>query len=216
MEREGTGYDRIYETLLASGRPAPLVTEGDDRVTVSITRRIVRPEVVDFLAKADQQFSLSQRERIVLGLIAQHESLTAIELLRRLELKDADALRPWLGRLSQLDLVQTKGNTKGTQYLIAPELLRRLHFKGQTSLKGIERHRLRELVLCDLKIYLEASISEIHARVGKEIPLRRLRRAVDELRQEGLITPKGDRKWRRYLLTKIPPNKPPPVNKTGQ
>lgn len=216
MEREGTGYDRIYEALLASGRPAPVVTEGNDRVTVVVQRRIVRPEVVDFLAKADQQFNLSQRERITLGLIAQSESLTAIEMVRRLELKDADALRPWFGRLADLGLVQTKGKTKGTEYRVDPELLRRLDFKGLTSLKGIEKHRLHELVLRDLEIYQEASISEIHARIGKEIPLRRLRRTLNELRQEGLVAPKGERKWRRYLLTKPAPNNPSSVNKTGQ
>jgi len=73
MEREGTGYDRIYEALLTSGRPAPVVTEGNDRVSVIVQRRIVRPEVVDFLAKADQRFNLTQRERIVLGMVAQND-----------------------------------------------------------------------------------------------------------------------------------------------
>ena len=216
MEREGSGFDRIYEALLSTGRPAPLVTEGDDRVTVTVQRRIVRPAVVDFLAKADGQFNLTQRERIVLGLVAQHESLTAIELVRRLELRDADALRPWAGRLSDLGLIQARGKTKGTEYRIEPELLRRLDFRGLTSLKGIERHRLHELVLRDLEIYQEASISEIHARIGKEIPLRRLRRALQELRAEGLVSPKGERKARRYLLTETPPNSPVAVNKTGQ
>ncbi len=216
MEREGTGYDRIYESLLTSGRPAPIVTEGNDRVTVSVQRRIVRPEVVDFLAKADQQFNLSQRERITLGLIAQNESLTAVEMVRRLELRDAEGLRPWLGRLPDLGLVLTKGKTKGTEYRIQPELLRRLAFKGHTSLKGIEKHRLRELVLRDFEIYKEASISEIHARIGKEIPIRRLRRTVDELRADGLLTPRGERKWRRYLLTETPRNNLSMVNKAGQ
>jgi len=31
MEREGSGYDRMYEALLSTGRPAPVVKEGDDR-----------------------------------------------------------------------------------------------------------------------------------------------------------------------------------------
>jgi ATP-dependent DNA helicase RecG len=205
MEREGTGYDRIYEALLASGRPAPVVTEGNDRVTVAVQRRIVRPEIVDFLAKADQQFNLTQRERIVLGLIAQHEALTASDMVRRLELRDADALRSWVGRLVDLGLVLTNGKTKGKEYRIQPEVLRTLDFKGHTSLKGIEKHRLRELVLRDLEIYREAGISQIHARIGKEIPLRRLRRAVDELRQEALITPRGERKGRRYFINQNTP-----------
>ena len=37
-----------------------------------------------------------------------------------------------------------------------------------------------------------------------------------ELRADGLLTPRGERKWRRYLLTEMPRNKLPMVNNTGQ
>ena len=216
MEREGSGYDRIYVTLLTSGRPAPLVSEGNDRVSVVIQRRIVRPEVVDFLAKADQHFNLTQRERIVLGTIAQNESLTGVEIVRRLELQGAHALRPWLGRLSQLGLVKVRGRSRGAEYLVEPELLRRLDFKGFTSLRRIEEHRLRELILCDIEIYHEVSKTEIQRRIGPEIPSWRVRRALRELRAEGAILARGERKARRYLLNKTKANKGAMVNKTGQ
>lgn len=216
MEREGTGYDRIYEALLTSGRPAPVVAEGNDRVSVIVQRRIVRPEVVDFLAKADQQFDLTQRERIVLGMVAQSESLTGLELARRLELNGPHPLRPWLGRLTDLGLVKTRGRTRGAEYLVEPELLRRLDFKGLTSLRGIEKHRLRELILRDLEIYHEASKSEIHQRIGAEIPAWRLRRELRELCAEGLVQTRGEVRWRRYLLTKTKANKPTAVDRTGQ
>jgi len=34
MEREGTGFDKMYEVLLSQGRPAPKLIEGADRVEV--------------------------------------------------------------------------------------------------------------------------------------------------------------------------------------
>lgn len=80
MEREGSGFDRIYEVLLSQGRPAPELVEAYDRVQVTVRRRILRPEVIDFMAKADQTYQLTQRERIALGLLAQHDALTAREL----------------------------------------------------------------------------------------------------------------------------------------
>ncbi len=174
------------------------------------------PEVVDFLAKADEEFALTQRERIALGLVAQHESVTALQMAGLLELPDADALRPWLGRLTHLGLVKTRGRTKGTEYLIDPELLRRLDFRGLTSLRGIEKHRLRELILRDLGIYAEASMSQTHRRIGPEIPLWRLRRALRELCAEGVVLCRGERRWRRYLLAKIGGNNRAMVNRTGQ
>ena len=46
MEREGSGFDLIYDRLLSQGRPAPVAEEGADWVKVTIQRRIVKPEVM--------------------------------------------------------------------------------------------------------------------------------------------------------------------------
>ena len=48
------------------------------------------------------------------------------------------------------------------------------NYKGTTSLKRIESYRLRELIMEDLRIYQPCSITDIHERIGKEIPLRKL------------------------------------------
>lgn len=45
------------------------------------------------------------------------------------------------------------GKTKSVEYRIVPQLLRDSNFKGKTTLKRIEPHRLRELILEDLKLY---------------------------------------------------------------
>lgn len=216
MEREGSGFDLIYDRLLSQGRAAPVPEEGADWVKVTIQRRIINPAVIDFVRKADQAYQLAQRERIVLGLVAQHESLTALQLSHLIELGGTGELKHWLGRLVDFELVKTRGKTKGVEYFVDPGLLRKFEFKGSTTLKGIEKHRLRELVLRDLGIYKEGSFGEIHTRIGKEIPLRKLRRVMDELRKEGVILPKGERRGRRYLLTKIEGNRADLVNRNGQ
>jgi ATP-dependent DNA helicase RecG len=68
MEREGSSFDKIFEVPLSQGRPAPEVKEIHDRVVVTVRRRISKPEVIDFIASADQTYHLTQRERIALGL----------------------------------------------------------------------------------------------------------------------------------------------------
>ena len=50
MEREGSGFDKIFEVLLSQGRPAPELIESHDRVQVTVFRRILKPEVIDFIA----------------------------------------------------------------------------------------------------------------------------------------------------------------------
>ena len=202
MEGEGSGFDRMYEVLLTSGRPIPEVQQGDDRVVVTVRKQIARPAIVDFMVKADQTLPLSQRELITLGLLAQHEALTAIELLKLLELSRAEDLKHWIGRLKNWGVVKSRGKTKATEYFIEPDVLRTLEFQGETTLKGIERHRLRELILRDLEIYRKAGISQIHGRIGKEIPRRKLQHELKLMVQAGDIGKQGQRKHTVYLCTK--------------
>ena len=202
MEREGSGFDKMYEVLLSQGRPVPEPREHHDRVEVIITRRILKPRVVDFIAKADQTYQLTQRERIALGLLAQHEAMTARELAQALELPSVEALQPWLKRLLDWKLVQSAGRTQATRYFIDPEVLRNLEFTAATTLKRIEPHRLSALVLEDLSRYPRSSISEINRRIGDEIPYKQLKRALDTLIEAGEVTWEGEKRWRRYALAR--------------
>jgi ATP-dependent DNA helicase RecG len=192
----------MYEVLLASGRPVPEVQQGDDRVVVTVRKQIARPAIVDFMVKADQTLQPTQKELITLGILAQHEALTAIGLVKALELSRADDLKHWIGRLKDWGVVNSRGKTKATEYFVEPEVLRTLEFQGETTLKGIERHRLRELILRDLGIYRKASISQIHNRIGKEIPRRKLQHELKSMVQAGEIAKQGIRKHTVYLCAK--------------
>ena len=202
MEREGSGFDLIYDVLLSNGKPLPKVQEGNDRVVVTIYKRIINKSILDFISKADETFQLRQKERITLGLVAQNESLTAQEMIKFLELSDASELKLWIGKLIERGLIKPKGRTKGTEYFVDSKLLKNLDFKGKTSLKGIEKHRLEELIRRDLEIYEIANISEIHQRIGKEIPRRKLEQVLKEMIMAKVIEPQGERKYRKYLLAK--------------
>jgi ATP-dependent DNA helicase RecG len=90
---------------------------------------------------------------------------------------------------------------KATEYYIDPDVLRKLEFEGATTLRGIEKHRLRALILQDLEIYRRVSIGDMHARIGLEIPLRKLRRELTRLVEEGEISREGMKRWTTYLWT---------------
>ena len=200
MEREGSGFDLMYERLLSSGRPPPVPTEGIDSVTVTVLRRIVKPQVIALIDNADQRFQLSQRERITLGILAQADGLTAIALCKQVEVADADALKPWLGRLLALDLVHTTGRTKGQRYFVESALLRGAKVPTATTLARIEPHRLRALILEDLARYPGSASSEINGRIGPELSVKTIKRALDELVAAEQVDHEGERRWRRYRL----------------
>ena len=200
MEREGSGFDKIYEVLLSQGRPAPELIDAHDRVQISISRRIVRPEVIDFIAKADQAFQLSQRDRSALALLAQSDGMTARELARALELEAVDSLPAWIKRLLTIELVRSAGRTQATRYFVDPSMLKNLNFVGTTTLQRIEPHRLLALLIEDIQRYPASAIGDIHERVGLEIPRSRIRRGMQQLVQEGRIVSEGVRKGTRYRL----------------
>lgn len=200
MEREGSGIDLMFERLLASGRPAPTVKEGTDSVHVTVPRRVVQPGVIRLLAEADQRYQLTQRERIVLALLAQTEGLSAAELSERLELPDPAALRPWLGRLLELGLIEQTGRTNATRYFVPPALIREAGLDKRTTLTRVQPHRLRALILEDLERFPGSGRGDIHRRIGKEIHTKTLSRALEALLTEGQIVATGERRWRTYRL----------------
>ena len=200
MEREGSGFDLMYDRLLSQGRPAPVPEEGADWVKVTIQRRIVRPEVMRLVTAADERFQLTQRERITLGILALSEGMTARELIAVLEFDDADALKPWLDRLLEFELVQCSGRTQGVRYFIKPTLLQAVDLALTTSLKRIEPHRLQALVVEDLSRYPGSSSGAINRRIGTEIQYKTLKRALDALYLAGKIRYEGTGKGRKYWV----------------
>lgn len=198
MEKEGSGYDMMYDELLSIGKPTPKPSQGDDRVMVIVQKRIIKPEIINFMSEADKTFQLTQRERITLGLIAQNESITAIDLTKALELKNADELKHWIGSLFERGIIKKKGRTRATEYYVDRNLLRTLDFKGKTTLKTIAGHRLRELILKDLEIYRSSQLSEINERIGLEINAKSVYRELKNLIEEGKVKTIGENRWRRY------------------
>lgn len=213
MEREGSGMDLLVERLLASGRALPTVAEGTDSVHVTIPRRILHTGTIHLLAVAERHLQLTQRERIVLALLAPSEGLSAAALADYLELPDASALRPWLGRLLDRHLVHQTGRTKATRYYVAPDLLRGSGLDANTTLARVEPHRLRALILEDLRRYPSSSIAEIHRRIGLEIPRPTLKRTLDALLAERVICADGERRWRTYLLAARSIDHDPPADR---
>lgn len=200
MEREGSGFDKIYEILLKNGKQIPIASEGQDRVTVTIKRRVVKTEVISLINRIHEAYQLSQRELICLGLIAQNTTLSATQFSDILNLPSQNGIRDWLGRLIDLEIIQSIGRTKGVEYFVNPKMLQQANFKGKTNLKKIENHRLRELIYQDVLIYPESSISEIHERIGLEIPLRKIQSQLYDMLENSILTVTGQFRWRRYSI----------------
>lgn len=202
MEKEGSGYDKVYEVLLGNGKGLPEVIEGDDRVVVTVYKQIVDHEVLVLMDKASKELSLTQRGLICLGIIAQHDGISAIDLSKVLNIVKPNGLQYWLGGLQQNDIILSKGRTKGTYYYVNPKILKEADFIQKTSLKRIEPYRLKQLIFEDLKNYPGSSISEINVRIGEEIKKRTIKSKLDEMINAGDLLKEGERKGTKYFINK--------------
>lgn len=200
MEKEGSGYDLVYAKLLSTGKPIPIVKETDERVTVIVKKQFVSREIVRLMDKASSEFSLKQKELISLGLLAQQQSYSAVEMSNILNQNEESGLRNWLGRLVELELIIKSGKGKGTQYSVNPEFIRKLNFKRKTNLKNIEDYRLEELIYKDLDAYPLSGFSEIHQRIGLEINKHKVRRILQTMVKTGKISTEGMKKGTRYFI----------------
>ena len=202
MEREGSGYDKMYEVLLSNGKQIPKVEEGDDYVKAIVGRRIISQEAIKVIRYALQVAELRQKQIICLGLIALHESISAANLIKLLNLKNRDELSPWLDKLVDDGIVETSGRKKGKEYRVCSHILKESGYKGQTSLKRIEPYRIRELIIEDLKIYECASLRDIQQRIGDEISYQKLWKQLDNMIKEGILESTGKNRWTKYRLKK--------------
>lgn len=200
MEKEGSGYDKVYELCLGNGKQIPTVIEGDDRVTVILKKQIESKAILKLMDKASKDLQLKQKEVIALGMIAQNKGITAIQLSKLLNISRPNGLQHWLGRLLELDVILSRGKTKGTFYYVNPDFIRTTDFIEQTNLKRIEPHRLQELIYEDLKNYPHSAISEINKRIGLEIKQRTLKSKLDDMITNELVRKKGERKGTRYFI----------------
>lgn len=202
MEKEGSGYDVVYEELLANGKPAPMLEERDDRIVVTISKLIVKPDIVRLIKSVSEQYCLTRKEKIAFGLIAQSQSLSASQFSKLLDLRGANPTRGWLDRLVTNNIILSQGKTRGTEYFINPKIIRASNFNKAPSLKAIEPHRLRELIYEDLKLYPDSSISEISGRIGQEISRYKIREQLKTLIEQGRVRSTGIKAATKYACKK--------------
>ncbi len=198
MEGEGTGYDRMYDLLLSSGRPAPEVREGPDRVEVTIHGHDLDRRALRVVGAASQHGALTERERITLGLLARRGPLRRSELADALTLSHAAATAPWVGTLVERKLVLVVGRASGQRLKVNPRLLQESGARVRTTLVDIEDHRLQELLRTDVEQFPGSKISEIIERVGSEIPRHRVQRRLKQLCALGVLRMDGERGLARY------------------
>lgn len=199
MEGEGSGYDLIYEKLSTDAKPFPIIESDFNKVSVTIESRIVDMQALRLTDYISKYFQLTQRERILVGIVSRHQKIFSTELSKILQLSEEDRLRNWYSKLLDKNILLTHGKGKGNAFLINPKLLADSKLNLSPSLKTVEPYVLEQLVLTDIKNYPNSSIGDIDKRI-KDVPKKQLQKVIYKLVESGDIEIKGSKTYRKYHL----------------
>jgi len=164
---------------------------------------IVYNENEEKVRKVEWHFNqFNPKEIIALGVVAREKKILGYDLSRILQLKDDDRLRNWINNLIKKEILVTEGKTKGLMYRINPKILSSMKHDLKPSLKTMEEHILRALIIEDLKAHPKSKIAEIHKRMD-DLDLKYLRRVVYKMVKNKELNREGENKNMVYFL----PNK---------
>ena len=202
MEGEGSGYDLIYEKLSHDAKRFPEIENDINYVNVTIYSNIIDNEILHVLYFLGEHYQLSQKEIIAVGVIVREKKISGYELSRILQLQDDDRLRNWIDKLIEKKILITEGRTKGLMYMLNPKILSSMEHDLKPSLKTMEEHILRALIIEDLKAHPKSKIAEIHSRMD-DLDIDYLRRIIGKMAKDKELNKDGSKRNMVYFL----PNK---------
>ena len=196
MEREGSGYDKMYEQQLLFGKSVPKVIEGDDFVKAIVERRIKDIYAYKFMQDVKKRFELKQKATICLGLIAQFGPISGSQLVKMLELSGSDALRAWIRPLQENGLIESSDdNTKGKLYFVSSDIRKTT---AKKTIKQLQNEAIREAIINDFLVNHESSLKDVANRLGHLASYLIIRRHILKLEEEGKIKSHGQGRWIRF------------------
>lgn len=199
MESEGSGYDLIFEKLSKDGKQYPEIESDINATSVTVYSNIIDPEILEIIDYITQHYQLSQKEMIALGAITRHKKVSGHDLSKILQLTNDERLRDWISKLIDRKIIVSEGKTKGVMYQVNPKLLGSIDHNLKPSLKTMEEHKVKALILEDLRVHPKSKSSDVHRRLD-DLDVAYVRKVIYKLRDEGQIEGEGARKNCTYSL----------------
>jgi ATP-dependent DNA helicase RecG len=199
MEGEGSGYDLIYQLDAMDSKELPQIISTYNYTTVIQCSKIVNEEILPVLDYVSQNYEISQKNLIALGLIAQHKKLLSTELDKLLQLADNKQQRSYTDKLVEMGIIIRQGIKKANTFLVNPKIIANSKTNIRTTLKTIEPYRLIALIEEDLRLHPNSTRKEVHQRLP-DVEEKDLKKHLYEMVKTGKIAFEGSKTYRRYSL----------------
>ncbi len=200
MEGEGSGFDLIYELNSMDAKPMPVLETDYNSVKVIQFSGIINTDILPLFDYIGKNYpTLTQKNIIALGIIARYEKISAPELIKNLQLQDNGRLKGYVENLIVQGIVQTRGIKKGTQYLVNPRLISGAKLNIPTTLRTIEPHILKALIIEDLKKHPQSLVSEISSRL-QDVDRKDIQKLIYSMVRKRELSTTGAKTNRRYSV----------------
>lgn len=187
VERSGQGMDRIFERLVRNSQPPPDFTGTDEyQVSLTLHGEVRNPAFVRFLDQlgAERLESFSTRDYLVLDLV-QREGLVP------------ESLRSHATRLRDLGVIERVGR----RLLLSRALYAHMGQRGTyTRQRGLDHETNKALLLKHItENATEGSPLADLVQVLPYLKYGRVRSLLQELKGEGVVHPRGQRRHARWF-----------------
>lgn len=188
IERAGQGMNDIFEISIREGKGLPNFSGTDDfTVALRIPAQIKDKNFILFLEK------VAKEKQILLSF----DEIFALEKIREKEYVTHTDFRD---RFLKLGIIEHVGRTRGSQYILSHKYYSHAHLTGlYTRLTGLSREQKKELITNHLKKNKKGYMKDFKDAF-KELKTMDISNLLQELKREGVIIPKGNRRNAFWVL----------------
>ena len=192
VERSGQGMNLMFESAIRQGKPLPsFAGTSAHEVRLTLEGAVKSPAFVRFMERLGEETlrSFSTYDFLTLDYLHREQSLPG-------------HLKTRLPGLIAVGAVESIGRGKGTRHLLARRLYAAMGQKGvYTRKRGLDRETNKALLEQHLRGQGEhgSPLSELRQVLPSESESG-LQRLLDELRGEGRIALRGQRRWARWVI----------------
>ncbi len=198
VEEIGIGIDRVYETLLRSGKEPPMFESRDEQVTCTVPNGSLDVAFIKFIEEhSSKGEGMSLSELIIIHHVKRHQSIDRATSAHIIQRSDALATSVLSGLVDR-NILKRYGTRGGAYYTLSDAASRKL---------GTDMRDLLHPVIDDLRsqsLILEAARSMgsiTNHDVRELLGLNRFRalRLLDALIDKGELRREGTRRCARYI-----------------
>ncbi len=199
VDRTSRGINRVFESQLTLGRPAPDYSRSTHSSVVARVRSgPADKELAGFIAESrrnGQEFSLE--DLLALHEVREERRITTARASTLFQVDQHEA-RGVLNRLADRGLLETRGDGKGRSYHLAAALYRRLGEQVQyVRTRGFDNIQQEQMVLTFVERH--GAITRRDAAELCQLDSEQASRLLRSLRDAGKLDLVGERRGARYV-----------------